>query len=83
MITFNYNHNGKTVNAQVEHYKEGEYSRFLITLPDLSLIVVPAGIRDSAGRLIWVQFVRQAEFVQPHDFIQAIGEGLEKGGFYS
>ena len=82
MISFTYNHNGKTEKALVEPFKEGEYHRFLIVQPDLRLVIAPAGIRGIASRILWVQTVKPLEFVQPHDFIQAIGEGLERGEFY-
>ena len=83
MQSFTFNHNGKIEHALVEPFKEGEYHRFLIIQADLRLVIAPAGIRDSAGRIIWVQTVKPREFVQPHDFIQAIGVGLEQGGFHA
>ena len=83
MQSFTFNHNGKTENALVEPFKEGEYHRFLIVQHDLRLVIAPAGIRDLAGRIIWVQTVKPMEFVQPHDFIQAIGVGLEQGGLHA
>jgi len=82
MKSFTFYHNGKTEHALVEPFKEGEYHRFLIVQPDLRLVIAPAGIRDFAGRIIWVQTVKPREFVQPHDFIQSIGLGLEQGGFH-
>jgi hypothetical protein len=83
MNPFTFYHNGKTENAFVEHFYEEGYNRFRIALPDLFLVIAPAGIRGVADRILWVQCVSKDELVQPHDFIQTIGEGLEQGGFYS
>ena len=83
MNTFTFYHNGKTGNAFVEHFYEEGYNRYRIIQPDLTVVIAPAGVRGVAGKILWVQSVKKGEFVQPHDFIQAMGEGLEKSGFYN
>jgi hypothetical protein len=76
--TFHFKYQGEIQNSSVEIFKEGEYNRYRILLKDLTLVIASAGFRDASGKIIWVQSVKPREFVQPHDFIQAIGEGLEQ-----
>jgi hypothetical protein len=83
MDTFTFYYNGKTENAFMEHFYEEGYNRFRIIQPDLTVVIAPAGVRTAAGKIVWVQTVKPLEFVQPHDYMQAMGEGLERHGFYS
>jgi hypothetical protein len=45
---------------------------------DHSAVILPAGIKTSDDKMIWVQCVQQGELVWPHDLLQALAEGIEK-----
>ena len=63
------------------YFDYDHYNRFRISLQNGDVVMIaPSGIRDAMNNIIWVQSVTSGEFNQPHEFIQALGKGLEDSG---
>ena len=63
------------------YFDYDHYNRFRISLQNGDVVIIaPSGIRDAMNNIIWVQSVTSGEFNQPHEFIQALGKGLEDSG---
>ena len=44
---------------------------------DLWITIVPTFISGTSEKIIWLQSNKEYEIVQPHDLVQAMGEGIE------
>jgi hypothetical protein len=78
MHSFTYKHKGILHEAIAEHYLDGGYNRYRVSLPDgLVFVVAPMGMKSLNGKIIWQQSNKSGEVIQPHDLVQAMGEGLE------
>jgi len=78
-FAFFYENNSRT--SAYEHFTEEGYHRFRILLQNGEVVIIaPSGIRDAMNNIVWVQPVTSGEFNQPHEFIQALGKGLENSG---
>jgi hypothetical protein len=78
-FVFSYENNPRT--STYEHFREEGYHRFRILLENGdSVIIAPSGIRDTMNNIIWVQSIKPGESNQTHEFIQALGKGLENSG---
>ena len=44
---------------------------------DLWITIVPTFISGTSEKIIWLQSNKEYEIVQPHDLVQAMGEGVE------
>lgn len=44
---------------------------------DLWFTIVPTFVESTANKIIWLQSNKEHEIVQPHDLVQAMGEGIE------
>ena len=80
MKPFQYTYLGRVLSATADHYTEGRYNRYRITLGKETFIIAPSGFTGANGRTIWVQPVKPGEKDQHHDLVQALGEGLEAYG---
>jgi len=79
-FAFFYENNSRT--SAYEHFTEEGYNRFRILLQNGEVVIIaPSGIPDAMNNIVWVQSITSGEFNQPHEFIQALGKGLEHSGF--
>ena len=78
MYRFVYIYQGITYESSAEYFKDGSHKRYKVMAPDgLAFIIGRFGIPGVNGKIIWVQSNKPGEVMQPHDLVQAIGEGLE------
>lgn len=82
MAAFTFTYQGRFLNAVADHYTEDGYNRYRITLIDVTFVIAPSGFTGKDGKTIWVQPIKPGEFGQPHDLVQALGEGIEAAGIY-
>jgi len=75
MKPFTYIYQGRVHSATADHYLEGGYNRYRISLADETFVIAPAGIPGVAGKTIWTQPKGPGEKDQPHELVQALGEG--------
>ena len=81
MTPFTFFYENKSRSSAYEHFTEEGYNRFRILLQNGEVVIIaPSGIRDAMNNIVWVQSVTSGEFNQPHEFIQALGKGLENSG---
>ena len=81
MIPFSFSYQNSFRTAAFEHFTEDGYHRFRILLQNGDVVIIaPSGIPDAMNNIVWVQSVTSGEFNQPHEFIQALGKGLENSG---
>ena len=76
MKPFQYMYRGQVLNAAVDYFTEEGYDRYRVILDNESFIVAPSGFTGPNGKTIWVQPVKAGEKDQPHDLVQALGEGI-------
>ena len=78
MRSFNYQYKGETVESLWAASVENGDLCYKVKLgTDLWLTIVPTFISSSGDKIIWLQSVKEHEIVQPHDLVQAMGEGIE------
>ena len=81
MTPFAFFYENKSRTSAYEHFTEDGYHRFRILLQNGDVVIIaPSGIPDAMNNIVWVQSVTSGEFNQPHEFIQALGKGLENSG---
>jgi hypothetical protein len=55
--------------------------RYRVTLGNnIWLTITPARIPGTDSKAIWIQSNRHGEIPQPHELVQALGQGLEDAG---
>ncbi len=78
MRSFNYQYKGETVESLWAASVDGGDLCYKVKLgTDLWLTIVPTFIKSPGDKIIWLQAVKEHEIVQPHDLVQAMGEGIE------
>ena len=75
MQTFTFLYQGHEHTAKVEHFMIELTNRFRIFTETESFVIGPV----HQGRLFWLQ--SDGGFLN-HDYVQAVGEGLEAAGIY-
>jgi hypothetical protein len=79
MHSFTYKHKGILYESTAAHYLDGCYDRYRVSLYDgLEFVIAPMGIGGPNGKIIWLQSNKEGEVIQPHNLVQAIGEGLNQ-----
>ena len=78
MRSFTYQYKGETVESLWAVSVENGDLRYRVKLgTDLWLTIVPTFVTSTAEKIIWLQSNKEHEVVQPHDLVQAMGEGIE------
>ena len=78
MRSFTYQYKGETVESLWAVSVEKGDLRYRVKLgTDLWLTIVPTFVTSPSDKIIWLQSNKEHEFVQPHDLVQAMGEGIE------
>lgn len=78
MRSFTYQYKGETVESIWAVSVENGDLRYRVKLgTDLWLTIVPTFVTSTAEKIIWLQSNKEHEVVQPHDLVQAMGEGIE------
>jgi hypothetical protein len=78
MVQFKYQYKGEVLDASYFHYLHDGYNRYRVFLPDGQIFVVA---RLGIDPRIWTQSTFSLDdYSYPHDFIQAVGEGIDKIG---
>ena len=78
MRSFTYQYKGETVESLWAVSVENGDLRYRVKLgTDLWLTIVPTFVTGTADKIIWQQSNNEHEIVQPHDLVQAMGEGIE------
>ena len=78
MVQFKYQYKGEVLGASYVHYLHEGYNRYRVFLPDGRIFVVA---RLGIDPRIWMQSTFSLEeLTYPPDFIQAVGEGIDKIG---
>jgi hypothetical protein len=82
MKDFIYHYQGTTYMAAVTPYTNQEgYFRYRVMFDkSKGVIIGHAGVRGLNNQLLWVQELRNGIIEEPHELIQAVGEGLESAG---
>jgi len=61
-----------------EQFIDGTFIRFRVRMSDNSWMVISfAGLKSLDEKIIWEQYVKPGEVVQPYDLVQTIGEAME------
>lgn len=83
MKDFTYTYQGKIVHSEVDYFIDRGAHRYRVKVPesDSYCVISPSGFPGAGNMIIRVQSVKPGEIVQPHDLIQAMGEGIEKASF--
>ena len=78
MRPFTYQYKGETVESLWAVSIEKGELRYKVKLgTDLWFTIVPIFANSPADKIIWLQSNKEHEIVQPHDLVQAMGEGIE------
>jgi hypothetical protein len=78
MRSFTYQYKGETVESLWAVSVEKGDLRYKVKLgTDQWLTIVPTFVTSPSDKIIWLQSNKEHEFVQPHDLVQAMGEGIE------
>jgi hypothetical protein len=78
MVQFKYQYKDEVLDASYVHYLRDGYNRYRVSLPDGQIFVLA---RLGIDPRIWTQSTFSLdEYTYPHDFIQAVGEGIDKIG---
>ncbi len=78
MRSFTYQYKGETVESLWAASVENGDLRYRVKLgTDLWFTIVPTFVASTADKIVWLQSVKEHEIVQPHDLVQAMGEGIE------
>ncbi len=78
MEPFTYQYQGKTIDSVAEYFCVEGNHRYRVKINDINYLLAICGWRGPNNTILWVQNVKPGDIVQPHDLIQAIGEGIEK-----
>jgi hypothetical protein len=78
MEPFTYQYKGESYNSRAVFIVDGRCKLYHVTSGHgLDFNIEPSEIPAPNGKIIWVQSNKPFEKIQPHDLVQAIGEGLE------
>jgi hypothetical protein len=78
MRPFTYQYKGETVESLWAVSVEKGDLRYRVKIgTDLWLTIVPTFVTSPSDKIIWLQSNKEHEIVQPHDLVQAMGEGIE------
>jgi hypothetical protein len=78
MRSFTYHYKGETVESLWAVSVENGDLRYKVKLgTDLWFTIVPTFITSPSDKIFWLQSNKEHEIVQPHDLVQAMGEGIE------
>ena len=78
MRSFTYQYKGETVESLWAASVENGDLRYRVKLGiELWLTIIPTFVAGTDKKIIWLQSVKEHEIVQPHDLVQAMGEGIE------
>ncbi len=77
MQPFYYHYRGEIKDSSAVLYSDNGHLRYLVSLGELWVTIAPSGFTDTYGKIIWVQSNKPGEIVQPHELVQAMGEGIE------
>ena len=81
MQLFTYKYKGETLNAVAMAYMDEGICRYRVIIENnLRITISPVSIPGTEGSVIWVQSNKSGEIPQPHDLVQAFGEGLSNAG---
>jgi len=78
MTPFTYLYKGRTYESAVDMYWDGENHRYRVIVDVLYYELIIFQMGRSNNQIIWLQCMGPGIMEQPHDLIQAIGEGIEK-----
>lgn len=79
MQSFTYHYKGETVESLWSLSVDNGQPRYKVKLSDdLWFTIVPLIFDPQKDtKIIWHQSNKEGEIVQPHDLVQAMGEGIE------
>jgi hypothetical protein len=78
MYKISYQYKGESHIANVLPDKSNSSLKYKVILPDgVEFIIVAEGTRNAEGNIIWSQSHKSGEIIQPPDFLQAVGGGVE------
>jgi len=78
MRSFTYQYKGETVESLWAVSVEKGNLRYKVKLDgDRWLTIIPTFVASPTDKIIWLQSNKEFETVQPHDLVQAMGEGIE------
>ena len=83
MESFTFQYNGQAFEAASSYRLKHRSHHYTIIISSEKVEICPMSIRSTAGTLLWVQVVREGEYVQPHEYVQSIGVGLEHAGLFT
>jgi len=82
MIPFTYQYKGETIESLFAISVDKGDVRIKVKLTtDLWFTIAPFGFTAPGEKIIWIQSNKEGEIVQPHELVQAIGEGIEATGW--
>ena len=78
MPHFTYKYNGIKYKSTLEHFLKDGHDHYRVTAPDgVEFVMAPADSLTANGQIVWDQSNIMGEIIQPHDLVQAIGEGID------
>ena len=77
MTTITYQYQGRTYESAVEIFWDGENHRYRVIIDGLQYEIILLEMGKHLNRMIWLQCMGPGIIEQPHDLIQAIGEGIQ------
>ena len=78
MQPFTYQYKGETVESLWSVSLEKGQLRYKVKLSDiLWFTIVPLTFPSTGEQIFWHQSHKDGEIIQPHDLVQAMGEGIE------
>ena len=78
MRPFTYQYKGETVESLWAFSVENGSLRYKVKLGiDLWFTIAPLQFPGPDNKIIWHQSNKEHEIIQPHDLVQAMGEGIE------
>jgi hypothetical protein len=79
MEPFTYQYKGESYNSHAAYIVDGSCKLYHVTSGNgLEFNIEPSEIPAPNGKIIWVQSNKTFEKIQPHELVQAVGEGLER-----
>jgi hypothetical protein len=81
MKDFTYEFKGRTYEAAVEYFFDRGDHRYRVKFNDTIIVLAICGWRGPNNMILWLHALKPGEIEQPHDLVQAIGEGIEKKSY--